>query len=1275
MLFACTASCTAAGTPLARFELKESLDHPLYWWPKTLLRYPVDFSGKQVKASDLLLMRDGVAVPLQLSGVETENGFLKRAVVNFISELPSGGRLVFELTRGTPPAAPPQVKESREGAAILLDTGAMKVRLPSARAIAGEIPGPLAGISRGGAWFGGSRIVSPKRKALTLEVKRVESGPLFIEYRLQYRFEGSATYAATVRAVAGYDHLQFFEEMTGFERDEGARMETHWKGFQPTHRQAPNHPYFPRPPVNGKNGHARFTYERIDEKFVSTQHGVSGGGSPEGEMPFRLGVYEPWGAYVILNEANFWDERTDDAVAVFIDHNELWEDHDYSIWSASPALQVRYFYKDGEMTWRWPLLTGTRSTGVAAYGHQKDVAETDRLETRRGEFFPSSYGLFLQLRYGLLDLNVVKDWVLEYPESAKRPPVLFRDGQIKTLAEFGRQVNNSALMNGLSVSGVRQNAGYNPVASRTIYENWVDAYNRFYPQMTAAQRKRITAWFLMMAYVDAGEEMMPMRPMLSGHPNFLADIKNIPAMMALLFPEHPKAQEWADEFGKFVEMNTRYHTRPTVASWESNGGRWTENLGTYVWAFLRPSLRGSLILQDHLDGKNRFALPQVAAIGDWVLNALSAPFNGEDPKYSLGPDGKLPRHAWGLVTPEVAPRRLHPPQGAHSARRMPPRSMWLLGNTLRNYTPLLAEYLMWAARSGDDDSEFAKELVDSWSILYPAKDNRGTNPHLVSSKFTGYGITLRAGVDTANEVSVHLQQIDEGPNYRWGVAGEGGSGVLYYYANGKSYSHNAREDVGDRAAHDTDFCSNFAVWKGGQFKSVGRNVMERPLYDLKAAQFAELTPREGAGAYSWPEYVGRSVMLVGADYFVTYDQVYNDAVAHRFSWFTQAGDEMPFIAMVKGGVRERQKLMTKVETETTKGVWHDGMGDAMAVISHRRDLNVEPASYGAQVSAGGGTDYIFRNPAGVDFDTNGVIFRGTAGVVRKRAGGEWEVALFRGSRIGAGGVEIAVDGKDLGLSAVYRDAEDVRGVYFGRTGGKLKLNQAGKRFFVDGAAVAMGKDGSVQLPAGRHQWQWTAGLPVPNAPRILRTSNISGGADVVVENVAGATRSRLELSRNGGKTWSAAANPLLGLENGAKVHVRAIAMNESRESSPGPEYPVYISAEKPVAPQGLRWVRGEVSWGEVLGAHEYRLYRRVRGGSFQQVYSGTVTAFTDQRAGIHEYAAAAVSGNGESAKSPVVDSDPASWANWDPKPGEPFRRRVVHATSQSSTGMGTYYPK
>jgi hypothetical protein len=221
--------------------------------------------------------------------------------------------------------------------------------------------------------------------------------------------------------------------------------------------------------------------------------------------------------------------------------------------------------------------------------------------------------------------------------------------------------------------------------------------------------------------------------------------------------------------------------------------------------------------------------------------------------------------------------------------------MWTLGRSLLRYRPLVAEQMMWAARPDDQDSEHAKEGPDAWHVLTAGEDNRGTNPHLRSSKYTGYGIMLRAAVDTPEEVSVHLQQVDEGPNYRWGIVGEGGCGGLYYYAAGKAYSHNGREDAGDRACHDTDFGCSFGVWKDGRFKAIGRNVLERPLYDLGVAQFAELLPRQGHDAYSWPEYQARRVMLVGSDYLVAHDDVFNDAVPHRFSWFVHATDTLPFI--------------------------------------------------------------------------------------------------------------------------------------------------------------------------------------------------------------------------------------------------------------------------------------------------------------------------------------------------------------------------------------------
>ena len=157
-------------------------------------------------------------------------------------------------------------------------------------------------------------------------------------------------------------------------------------------------------------------------------------------------------------------------------------------------------------------------------------------------------------------------------------------------------------------------------------------YLRLYPRMTPEQRRKIEAIFLLIAYVDSGEEMMPLRTMLAGHPNFLADVKSIPAMMVMLFPEHPMANEWADQFERFVDLNTRYHTRPPVSTWDARGGRWTENLGIYVWAFVRPTIRSAWGIRDHFDGRNRFANEQISWMGDWLVNSLTAPLNNIDPK-------------------------------------------------------------------------------------------------------------------------------------------------------------------------------------------------------------------------------------------------------------------------------------------------------------------------------------------------------------------------------------------------------------------------------------------------------------------------------------------------------------------------------------------------------------------------------------------------------------------------------------------------------------------
>ena len=1406
------------------FILQDNLDHPFYWWPKTLLSYPVRFDAPGVPREQLSLVNAATGAPatMQLSGVKEDAGRVTFAWVNFMSDLPSNGRRDFQLTaRGaapsTMPSSLPIVSDARQ---IEIDTGAVKVRLPASQTFdskkQGEIPGPITQLCRlGGNWMGHSIVVSAKRRVVKIDTAPQEVGPLFAEYRVTYTFEGDATYSAVVRCVAGEDFVNIRDEMSGLSAADGVYVDQQWTDFHPTHREAPNHLTPVEAPAR-RSASAPFIWETIDQALVGTAHGVNPGLTAAGEMPFRLGTYQPWGAFVSLNFANFWDEKSGDAVGLFINDSNQWQDHEYAIWMSSDTLQVRYFYRDGVMSWHWPLVTGTRSVSIAAYDHQKDLAkirESQELAQRgisvgkevyKSKVSPMSYVGFLSVRYGILNLNTIKDWVLEYPENAKRQPLIFDAPQLPTSdiastrpttestatgetatteptvterattepavaerataesattepasaeptanatstpearenaestfqkidrkpAALIRTLWQSELVRDLPLFGVRQNAGFNPVSSREL-RTFVVAYNRTYSKMSPEQRKKIEAMYLFIAYLDAGEEVMPMQTMLAGHPNFLADIKTVPGMMAMLFPDHPMAREWSDEFERFIDLNARYHTRPPVAAWDAKGGRWTENLGTYTWAAMRPTISAVWALREYFDGRNRYCNEQSVEMGNWLVDALTAPFSGNDLPNVRNENGKRPMHSWGMVTLADGLRRMFLPQGAHSERRMPPRVMWLFGSILEQYAPLTAEHLMWAANPHDDDMESFKTKYDPWSVMYGKADNRGTNPHLKSEKYTGYGITMRAAVDTPQEVSLHLQQIDSGPNYRWGFASEGGCGVLYYYAGGKAYSHNGTEDVGDRAVNDTDFCCDFGVFKDGHFKGIGRNVLDSPFYDLETAQLAEITPRQFPDTYSWPEYKYRRVMMIGSDYSVVYDAVFSNAIQTRFSWFADLKDELPKLISLND-VRHAGKK-TEITTAETKGVWLDGAGDSKVLVTHLSGVAAEPVKAGLPVvvTTEHSVDHVFFDASPIDYHDKkgGIAFSGTAGVVREWKNGSTELTLFHGQSISDRGVTLAVDNDDTAIATSFTTAGELLGTFASPAGGStLTLTSASTAtsspsttsaspasIYVDGNKVDASIEKSVlhvKLPAGGHSWQFTSRLPMPLPPTIVRTENRFGATKVIFNPSGGATKYRIELSKDGGKTWSNAGTTsdssfdIDGLTNGSKVHVRVIALNDDHESLPADEYPVYVTDTAPRPPDGLQLVptagNASLHWGEVLGVTEYRLFVRQRGeGEWQCIYHGLDRHFTDARPGIiapfsqpgiaanmlyagppysiWEYAVSAVSGNGESTRCRAVDTDPTSWLNWDPKPGEGYRRVLNYNVTPFVAPDATppYYP-
>lgn len=1310
-----------------RFVLNDLLDHPYYWWPRTLLTYPIEFE-LPVDLDRLVLTRTdtGERVPTQFSAVVRGPSGVKSATLNFCSGLPSGGHYEFVLSVANAPVIlPPQVREIREGNTVVLDSGAMRVRIPASQQVHGDAPGPILQVSRGGAWIGSSVLNFDGDKILRVTATRVEHGPLFIAYEIAYESAGGSRYVARVQCTAGFEFIRFQENMEGMKPGVHGAFTATWSGFPVTHRQAPNHP-FPLP--NAIRPYDEYDWERIGEPFPLNPVVL-----PDGQLPFNLGIYQTWTAFHSDTSVNFWSNKSGDALGLFIDKVAEWQDHEYANHVESETTQVRFYYQNDRFTWKWPITRGSRSMCVAFYDHEKDKQAMRQLEqaaqpvekdgfSYHGERNYTSHTMFLQNRYGTLDLNSIKDWVLEYPESGRKPPVIFETGSVMDADELERRVMTLEYVGTLPLTGTRENGGmgpipgrgivnFSPVPSRQIQGWWIDGFNRLAASMSERQRKRLTAMYLFIAYVHAGDDFMPLVPMLSGHPNFLGDVKGNPAAMAFLFPDHPMARTWVDLWQKAVELNTRYNTRPQVKTWDAEGGRWTENLGTYVWAFLRPSVRTDFLLRK-FDGVERFLSPQLAEMADWLVHALSAPFNGETAQAYKDLQTLAYGHEWGALAAGKGPQRVHPPQGAHSERRMPPRSLWYLGTCLQRYAPLAAEHAMWAARPANQDMETQLNAPNAWDAMYRAPDNLGTRPQLRTRKFTGYGMVLRAAVDTPHELSIHLQQIDRGPNYRWGVADEGGCGVIYFFADGKAYSFNGSEDVGDRGDQDTDFCTSFGVFKNGGFRSIGMNVLSRPLYDLGTGQLAEIFSRDGATAYAWPEYVSRSVLLAGHEYFIVYDRLMNNSLVHRFSWFVRRGSELPTIKLLRGAVPgEKSTQRTDIQTEATTGVWFDGVGDSMALVSHRKDIDAKATSFGCRVHVDNIDDLVFHHHEGVHFAEGDRVFDGTSGLIRTTKDAV-EFALFHGTRIGVAGFTVSTDDTDLGIGGKIVAGEPPQGEYFAPNSCSVRIAAPAlgdkAAFYIDGAVQNAKRDGDavvLTLAAGRHHWELTDRLPVPVAPIVLRTENHAGGARVLLAEVASASQYHLELSKDSGATWTALpAQPqpiveLNGLANGQKVHVRGVAANALHASQPGPAYPLYVTDQAPAPPDGLHVDLSDgaatVTWGELLGVTEYRLFGRVEGDSeFELLYYGLERSYRDKRSWIRssdaapgenrtgpapiivQYYVTASNGNGEGARSPIADTNPASWRNWDPRPGEPFRRvsSFPPDSPPSASEWPRYYP-
>lgn len=1216
------------------FELRDRLKHPMFFWPETLLHYRLA-APSDAKLTALLTDGDGNIVPSQ---IWREGG---QTLLAFTASLESGGRKCFHLKSG-PADTIIEPRPLRLPARIHNDFCGFEISADGTLSLLDENHTALAT-----GHFSGVQPTSVSAEIL--------EGEVFTRVTLTYRFDSVRSCRHTLTLARKMRHMQLREEMTGFRPEDGASYLLDWSALAPTHRQFPNHPM-----PGGSYG--KLEYEKLDDAVCSTHNGLWSAIRPDGEMSVHLGVYQNWAAYETVNSALFWNADSRRSAGIFIDDPLYWNDHEYAVWNSSMTLQIRFLLKSGTLFWRFPLAEGSRSTCIALYPSVLDDEIRGQLEHFRTEYkdfnisaCPTSYIHFCQTHYNTLSLDKYKDWQLTYPRERLRADSCFEKGCFGSAEEMLRYIRTSGLICGIPYHGDRENGGFGVTAFRCVGEILLDGFERLQGSADDETSGQLTAWLLMLAYLSADEEYMPMVRMIGGHPNFLSDAKSTPALIAYLFPEHEMAGEWRDMCAAMIALNLRFHTRPDRSEYSLIGGRWTENTGTYVWAFLRPVLEAAWLNANFGDGTAMICCPEARRLGKWLLHSLSCPIGYDPIAKRLGEHRLDDKHNWGMVVGDE-PRRVHLPQGAHSARRIPARLLWVFAHMFENYDPILSQQLLYVTRPTDEDMESPRH-PDCWDTMYlPRGDgytDRGTRPRLGSVKMTGYGITLRAAENTPDEMFLHIQQLDDGYNYRWGVQAEGGCGVMYYYAAGACYSHNGKEDVGDRWLNTGDFACLFSVWSGGGFRSIGRGELTGRLCDYENFRYCELFPKP-----SFIEYLYKNLLMIRSDYCIDYEALYSKWVTHRFSWFADLDDPELNIHILRGGNEH-----TRLESSSLRGSWYDGTGDFLALLTHK-PLDVTATAEGALVKAGDYTDHI-----SIGQNITDIFF----GNVRLSA----RIAIISEDK--SGGLSVsAVDVRSFGSEAFAMtfsapvilswQAQECRLFISEPTALSVDSNEA---LFLSREPM---ESGSRTLDPGEYK----LGIGQPTAPDRLMLSGYSlmrRGAAIVTD-FDPALRIEAEYSLDEAAYFPADCavednRPIIsGLPAGKTyVRLRAVDPITGKAGQWSDDLAIFNISEPPEYPRGLAVSaisenRVSLIRGNVSGASGYRLYYRRRGdAAFERVEfpENELTLTLDGilppkeipgdyqqecNDSIWEFAVTAYNAFGESPKSPLRDANPAGWLNW-----------------------------
>lgn len=835
--------------PLREFHLRDYLS--LRDFQEELLSYPLTFAAGAAKKDDLRLFVKGSRnpLPIQFTGVDEKDGFLRSATLHFRTGLKMGDTKIFALLQSAETPAPDRqsfqmqkVGEHR----LAIQANQLQILVPEGRDLSlnipvSQAPAPLLALAReNGKWVGAGRLKGPDSLIVQkMDARIEEQGPLFLKYAVTYSFNQGRSYTMTMTVQCNESHVEIDEFATALSPDEHLEFEFSYKqGVDPNGRLLmANGGYSTGGPQQGASG-------AYDEKADRS-----------GMLPIKLGIYTP-NSINLPRAIAFWNDSGENAILFALRKLPDWKTSQRALWSASSLPDNLVFFAEpgsGDKYVRAPIVGAARYwaigliprndlvlRGITMGQAEKTPRPPDnewRVVSSMQGLLPYAAGPEVRLLQKLNDfsLNRYKELVFEFTEDSRTAAFKVPASDIQptemTCADYLRNYARcyvSLAQTGWDISGEMGANHWGWSASHPQTVNYV--YNC--RKWSAEERMKARSRLVFAAYLMELDTAMPQSSMLGGHPNFAAEYKQVLGVVAGLFPLHPHAARWRDTYVKFWDEYLDRYVRKADPETGALGGRHTESIACYNYASMEAICMAATGLKA-FDGTQILDRP---AMREWV-------------RWDM--ESRLPFRVDGA--------RVVPPEGAHAGTvAIAPGGRWYCtaldtARLLRDTAPSLANQWMWTITAGAE----------------------GRPPErLDSNVFVDFGPVFRYDFGGPNEAYLHMQQLN-GPNYRWSTST---NGTLYFAAKGKVWSWNQTETNGDNL--DVSQLSALQVGRN----SLGASPEPGVLYNFGFAQYYRAAAHDEKNR---SPYKARGVMMVRGDYIAVRDEV-DDGAPGAFHWSNES---------------------------------------------------------------------------------------------------------------------------------------------------------------------------------------------------------------------------------------------------------------------------------------------------------------------------------------------------------------------------------------------------